>query len=499
MERNDHESSPAYRCLTEAGLLVNKFRIKGIQELVAKDPNSSLWKNRLRGRLPGYFTAKIDAGHVGLLEDGRGEFFFLRPGLHMYFDMFFKLTGTKRLIEQTIFHGDRAIVTVPQGFIGICKDQGQPVLLPPGLHQWQSSTMNFDRFVDLTRSVIHIDPYTICTVDEGYSAVTQDNGKMVILPGGATYTLSHRNHKFEMFISQKIQTDELRNIKAASADNVVIAVMATVNWRIINVETAARMAADTMLQGGGRNASMRHHTDTDDVHVNASGALDLGKLRNDVLKQAEASLSAFIAMVNYSDTFGVSASVKAHGAATQSGNDPNVLEELPTAAEAGTREDLKLTEADTVEASPLFDLQRLQGMVGHANEVTKIYGVEIFSINIISAFPDDKVLMKSLAAGAVAAAEAQQAETAARGKAAACLIEASGEAEAKLVIANSEAEAKRVLAKASRDAAEYISSSAVAVDLAKIDHAGGALGDRASFFFGANAEHLVKNLIHTRP
>ena len=34
-----------------------------------------------------------------------------------------------------IIHGDRNIVTVTQGFIGYCTERGQPVLLPPGMHQ----------------------------------------------------------------------------------------------------------------------------------------------------------------------------------------------------------------------------------------------------------------------------------------------------------------------------------------------------------------------------
>ena len=64
-----------------------------------------------------------------------------------------------------------------------------------------------------------------------------------------------------------------------------------------------------------------------------------------------------------------------------------------------------------------------------ANAVTHSYGVEIMSINIISALPNDSALTKSLASGAVASAEALQAETAARGKANALKIQAEADAE----------------------------------------------------------------------
>jgi len=77
-------------------------------------------------------------------------------------------------------------MVVPQGSIGFAYEKGQPVLLPPGLHQWQSPTMIFDRLYDLNNNVIRMGPLTLVTVDEGYSAVTEDNGRQVILSGLST-------------------------------------------------------------------------------------------------------------------------------------------------------------------------------------------------------------------------------------------------------------------------------------------------------------------------
>ena len=57
-----------------------------------------------------------------------------------------------------------------------------------------------------------------------------------------------------------------------------------------------------------------------------------------------------------------------------------------------------------------FDAQRIGGAVEHANSVCLHYGVRIVSINVISACPADKRLMEALSAGAVAAAEAEQAK-----------------------------------------------------------------------------------------
>ena len=86
--------------------------------------------------------------------------------------------------EPHIQHGDLGILTVEQGFVGLAFDNGQPVLLPPGLHQWKSDTLKFRRMIDLQDHCISLGPYTLLTVDEGYAAVTQNNGKQIILPGG---------------------------------------------------------------------------------------------------------------------------------------------------------------------------------------------------------------------------------------------------------------------------------------------------------------------------
>lgn len=96
-------------------------------------------------------------------------------------------------------------------------------------------------------------------------------------------------------LPKKIQTDELEQIRAASADNVIMSVTSTVVWKINDVHTAATMAAETM-----------HTKSYDSNPANA----DITKLRKDVLKQAIASLAGFIGSVNYSDSFHVAAAAQ---------------------------------------------------------------------------------------------------------------------------------------------------------------------------------------------
>jgi regulator of protease activity HflC (stomatin/prohibitin superfamily) len=422
----------------------------------------------------GCFVKKFEvpSGSIRCIEDGRGNFEFCGPGLHQILDPVTRIVGGNHSIASgTIVHGDRTLVVVDQGFIGFAMDRGQPVLLPPGLHQWKSDTLRFQSNIDLNSHVIRLGPFTLLTVDEGYCAVTQNNGAQIILAGGKVHFLTHRNWKFEKFVSQKIQTDVLDRIEATSADNVLMQVNATVAWRIDDVETAARMSAETMRPDGG------------DIR---SGE-DIVKLRNDVLKQAEASLSSFIGTVNYSSTFSVSAEVQQGGGPSSNGSSMAVAHAAPAAPNG------KQSSAATAEVQNcLFDAERLESAVEHANRLTNTYGVHIISINIITARPVDRDLMNSLAKGAVAAAEAQQLETTAHGRAKAMLIEANGFAESEVVKARGMAEAEKLRADGAKQAADLLSSNPVAVELAKIGKTGEALGHKgnSSFFFGSDPQAL---------
>ena len=61
---------------------------------------------------------------------------------------------------------------------------------------------------------------------------------------------SSKNWKFEKLMSLKIQTNDLEKIRATSADNIEMSVTSTVNWRIVDVNIAASMAAETMAASG---------------------------------------------------------------------------------------------------------------------------------------------------------------------------------------------------------------------------------------------------------
>ena len=482
------EDSPSYDILNTHNMLTKKYRVASEKELLLTPPNSTREFNTMMNMLCcccGDLLFKgfeVPSGTIKTAYDGRGEYKFFGPGVHRVLDPYYKVSkNVVALTVPKIVYGDTYIITVQQGYIGYCMERGQPVLLPPGMHQWSCPTLEFIKLIDLHEPVIELGPWTLLTIDQGYMAVTQDNGKQVILDGGSVYLLTHRNWKFEKFVSTKIQTDELKRIEAASADNVIMLVDATVLWKISDVETAVRMSAETMNAKGAKTST------------------NIVKLRNDVLKQAEASLAFFVGTINFSDSMAAAAKVQrskenhtSHNAVPAEA----VPEYYDSTTTNGNDEDVngqqRVVTADL--EFNLYNNNKLDDAVSHANEITQTYGVEIISINIISAIPADKKLQESLAAGAVAAAEAQMMETTAQGKSRAMQIEAKAKAEEITVLARADADADIVCAQGAQKAADILATNPVSVELAKIDRTGLALSGgkdgggshSSSFFFGAN-------------
>jgi regulator of protease activity HflC (stomatin/prohibitin superfamily) len=507
------EDTPAYAVLQQYKLLDASYRKEHFDDIFDSSDdltaNSSRADNiRKRFKWGVYWTpgcgfilyrifnteVVVPPGHVCRFIDNDNQYLLARPGIHNITDPFLQQVGFPVPVQkQVIEHGNRTIVTVPQGKLGYATDMGQPVLLPPGLHSWTSETLRYERTFGLDEHVIEIGPYTVLTVDEGYSAITQNNGLQVVLDGGHTHLLTHQKWRFEKFITLKIQTDDLERIRAASADNVIMEVNSTVVWRIKDVRVAATMAAETMAHG----------------HEGTVSA-DITKLRRDVLKQAIASLAGFIGSVNYSDSFHVAAAaqrnIETAAEVVAVGDSPTEpVEERETGRQSNSTD------------NPIFDSVGMSEAVSHANQLTSNFGVEILSINIISANPVDDNLTASLATGAVASAEALQAETQARGMAKAMKIQAEAMAVTRKIDADSQAMATLVKARAdgeaetlraegakaaeilraegSRQAAALIEGSTVAVSLETLKTSASAIKKNDKFFFGQEPGYMANVLM----
>ena len=151
------EDTPAYIALRRAGVLCTEHRRKDIEDIFTGldlKQNTDQWKNIVaRAKnccclFPcAYYACHtemfVPAGHVGFLMDQQNRYLFAQPGMHNINSMFIRVTSEPRPLRGHIKHGNRTIVVVDQGSIGYASDNGQPVLLPPGIHVWTSESMDF--------------------------------------------------------------------------------------------------------------------------------------------------------------------------------------------------------------------------------------------------------------------------------------------------------------------------------------------------------------------
>jgi len=460
----EQAQSPAYKILHQHKLITSRYRVKTVHDLKFIEANSTIVRNTvvrgllwtagcIPGCIDGIFNRQflVPEGCIRMGDDGNGRYLMFGPGAHRIRSPFYNIDPRNvKITSPVIQHGTETIITVPQGQVGLAFDRGQPVLFPPGLHQWDSETLKFEKCIDLCQPVIEMGPYTLLTVDEGYAAVTQNNGAQEILDGGSVYMLTHRNWRFEKFLTCKIQTNDLKRVRCTTADNIILETSANVIWIIADVAKAAKMAVQTMRYDG-----------------TAIHGEDIQKLRENVLQQALSSLAAFIGKVRYSDS-GMDCSLEAGDQASRGMGG----------------------------AGFLFDPTKLETTVEHGNTVCEQYGVKIISINIVSAIPVDVKLMNALAAGAVAAAEAEMAEISAKGRSKAMTIDAQASADAQRVRAKGEADAEMMIAEGMRTAAEKLADSEVAVKLTEIEKTGKVLDGKKTFFFGASANAMNGLLIN---
>eukprot|EP00927_Polykrikos_kofoidii_P020610 TRINITY_DN19820_c0_g3_i1.p1 TRINITY_DN19820_c0_g3~~TRINITY_DN19820_c0_g3_i1.p1 ORF type:complete len:553 (+),score=67.68 TRINITY_DN19820_c0_g3_i1:93-1751(+) len=498
----------ALRALTQANLICNDYIVQGYDHL--GDMTRGEWSAEKSLCLQcvtcpfcvncccqiKFFVVEPGCVQVGSNADGENLFF--GPGVHVRCGLWYTVESRQRRVAESdsIINGTRAIITVKQGYVGLAVDKGEPIVLAPGLHQWNNPDVSFDKFIDLSSNLITIGPYTLVTVEECYAAITQDNGKQKVLAGGNSYMLTHQNWTFQTWLSLKMQTNQLGPFNVTTGDNINLRVVANVNWMVRDAVVAAGYNVDV-----------------------SSGADSLGMIKADVSLQVTSSLASLIGSIFYGaqQTQGLQRAAR-EGEVQLSGavGDEDGDKHRRAKGEPEPESDDKLSR------KALWDPSRLQSAVDDANGICTRYGVEILSINIISAAPADQQLVEIMSRGAVATVSAEETLKAARAEANASLITAQAEAaraqaaadaklitaraeaeattiavqgeatraqaaaEAKMIAAQADADAERKRAEGARDAGLRLSESEVATSLAKLKIAYGPFAENQSstFFFG---------------
>eukprot|EP01006_Ploeotia_vitrea_P048226 TRINITY_DN67209_c5_g6_i1.p1 TRINITY_DN67209_c5_g6~~TRINITY_DN67209_c5_g6_i1.p1 ORF type:complete len:520 (+),score=50.10 TRINITY_DN67209_c5_g6_i1:39-1562(+) len=393
----------------------------------------------------------IPKGELGLsMNNGWPEF--LPSGWHWLLSPFRSLKATVSLTDRVILHETRGIVTIPPGYIGYIEDGGTPVLLGPGIHQWDSDTIRWIGLWDISQRQVDIGPYTLLTVPEGECAVTMNNGVLKILGGDTqsrgeprTYLLDHTKWKFTAWLSTTEQFDPLKSCALLTNDRVEVDLESTVAWRIVDPVRAAK-------QGGG-----------------------MDKIRNLVYREARATVADMILSTKISSGIkGPDSKAKASSAAAVGSNQADNA--IPSAED--------ILEGGGVSASAVDACSHRLERIGVQVDTINIVQFDIRDRNVRDRLSQAAVISTNVQEkSAVAKTEARNMEVTAAAEAETTRLKAQAKADAVTMMAEAKARAMQMHAEAATVAGTEIAGSKVATTLETIRTAGDALeGARKTVF-----------------
>ena len=365
----------------------------------------------------------VPQGHLGLvMNSGRPEL--LGPGWHAILEPLRSWHGCVPLSQEHIQFSTMEVITVRDGFVGLAWDRGEPILLPPGMHQWDSPTMKFDKVLD-RRTNFQAGPFTFCTIVKGDVGVSFDRGELKLLPAGY-HVLKHALHKYSHNISVRQQFDRLTSSKLLSQDTVELDLDATVSWQVLDPEMAALNARD-----------MDHLREL--VHRQARAALS-----ECVFKMAISTNSAASGLSQSTDGI-LGSSEPLDGGMAQpvqpedmSGGNTQQAQAVSSLSEACSNEDtLRLCNA----------------------ELTTI-GIQINKIAIVKLDITDVEVLRALAKGATIAVAIREKRKVAEVEAESTVLQARANAEGRRLEAQAEAYAEKQRADAQQYYAEKVAASA---------------------------------------
>jgi len=379
----------------------------------------------------------IPSGHIGISRNnGKPEF--MPPGWHFVGSVFRSVQSVKPInSDQPIINLSQGLVTVPDGKIGIARDQGKFVLLGPGMHQWDTPTFEWHAMFELSNEmIIRLGPYTLVTVPPGEVAITEDNGELKILSqnaqtGKRSHFLNHSKWMYMGMLSTQVQIDGLPSSNLLSADRVEVNLDSTVSWHIV-----------------------------DAVKVGLSGGHTMKHLREIVHRAARACLSNMIAHRKISDQ-AMAHSVDKHSA-------------LSAAYDASKAH---------VESEDQSQRASQQQLLDCNNSLERI-GVEVTQLAIVKMTIHHEDIRQKINDVAAIPAMTQKIREMARANADSAVMEAEGKAKARMLEAEASANSIRRIAEAQQDAGRMLGEgNSTASRLAQIAATGEALKNSSTVYF----------------
>lgn len=422
---------------------VRKKGINGNMKLITQKIIQTLTCSGCGGTCLHFF--EVENGDLQPYTDGAGSNGWYGPGVHCRWGIGWKLgePGSLKDVGKPLINGTEGFVNIEKGTVGLLVKNGEPIILAHGNHYWADPDVKFIKQINLGESsTIALGPYTLVTVDEGFAAITSDNGQQVILRGGTANMLNHRNWQFKALLSMKLNTETVGPMRLTSGDNIPLNVAVVLTWQV----TDAKLAAE-------RNV---------DLATLHPGADVLTQMRVDVHAQVKSSMAALVGRIFY----GASGKEADNKGEMRANTDPNRL----------TRK-------------ALYDQVNLRAVVDNANHFIQQYGATVMSLNVQTAECEDARLAEILTKGAQASFRAEEVAKNATADARAQLTQAkAAEAQARAArkeqLVNAEAQEQTVTIKAQGDLARAQTEAEAVIVKAK------AMAEAATIRANALAEAI---------
>jgi regulator of protease activity HflC (stomatin/prohibitin superfamily) len=472
----------AYRALPlvhEQGTLQNLGyeKIASYDEIAYKKPHSDFEKfsKGLLGTLLTVGTAGLHGirminktylvpdGQVGIVRNN-GQPEFLAPGWHYLGSAFRKMQELKNLSSETpVKCLTRGFVTVSEGKVGIAKDKGRFLLLGPGIYQWNSNSFEFDSQVAINEnSVTNIGPYQLVKVPIGHVAITSDNGVLKILGE----------------VNTNRPQPEIQASKGDARSNLCVFFLNNPNWRYVSFlptqQHFDRLTGEAILTLDRVQVDVEANVSwviTDPEKAAKTGSTKLDNIRTIVHREAKAAITAMLGAQRISAGF---QEIKARK-----------HEQDAEASWAG--ENVEDDQSDNFSQTAGMKLSGSR-LTACNIELQKI-GVEVSSLNIVHLAIKHDDIRKKLAAVAAIPATVEEKRKVALADAETTRIEASAKSDARIAQAEGEAKAILLVAEAQRDAAKALEATPHGRALSLAEASAKTLaGARGTLFFNGGGE-----------
>jgi regulator of protease activity HflC (stomatin/prohibitin superfamily) len=392
----------------------------------------------------------VDKDKFGLAWE-QGEPLILGPGVHIRNSSFFAFDKFVNQNTNVISHGPYHRIIVEQGHRAISWLGDKPLLLLPGVHTINSSIFRYDSSAPNDKQVVNLAPYTVVTVRDGEVGVGYRRGVLSVLEPGEHWLNSQVNEVFVDFLPTTKQVMLLKPLDVLTSDGLILRVRGSICFHISNPIKTLKTVGNQILYGlDDKKGSTKPQKDYLDTQQNISS-----KLFGTIMLRAD---TTFASILTGSEAL---SSMALGMAKTAMDHDP---EPHKVSAAGGKGKELEKHKGAGM-SSVEFSRQELTHLLSRqfkhslAKEFHSEWGVNLDDMVILEVDIMDKDVRAALATGIKSNIEANTNRRNAEAKAETERILAAGTRDGVRIRAEGEAAHIKMIAKAEAEAGEMLQAS----------------------------------------